>query len=236
MIARAREDLEWAAAHDNRALEGSTLGRLGEMLARDGQIKEANGAFSRAREIFIELDQPVHLAYLALSTAIVDPLASDPAAAERELRSAAEFFEDAGAKHIAASLLPVLASALVAQGQADEAISLSRRTEEIAAGDDLDAQIKWRIARAQALILRNQLPEAERYAREAVDLAAPSDMILLSGDALTCLGEVMLAARSPSEAVPVVEQALAVYEAKGDNVSASRRRKTLDRLSGSRAI
>ena len=235
VIALARRDLEWAAAHDNRALEGSTLGRLGEMLACDGQVEEAAEVFGRARTVFEELDQPVHLAYLTLSTALVEPLASDPATAEGELRSAAEFFERAGATHISASLLPVLASALAAQGKSDEALALSRRTEEIAAPDDLDAQVRWRIARAQAHIERDEVPEAERHARSAVELAEAGDMILLSAAALTCLSEVMLAAGSPSEAVPALERALAHYEAKGDVVSAGRRRKTLDGLSGTRA-
>ncbi len=236
VVARAREDLEWARAHDNRALEGSTLGRMGEMLARAGKVGHAQQAFADARAIFEELDLPVHISYLALSTAIVEPLASDPAAAERELRPAIEYFEDSGAKHIAASLIPVLAGALVAQDRADEALELSERTEEIAASDDLDAQVKWRIARAQALTASNHLAEAERFAREAVDVAEPGDTVVLHADALSCLGEVLLAARSPSEAVPVLERAVELYEAKGDVVSTAQRRATLDALSGTRFL
>ena len=236
MIARARDDLEWARAHDNRALEGSTLGRMGEMLARAGKTGHSQQAFADARAVFTELDLPVHLAYLALSTTIVEPLASDPAAAERELRPAVEFFEESGANHIAASLLPVLASALAARGEVDEALTLSERTEEIAAQDDLDAQVRWRIARAQGLTAANELAEAERFARQAVEVAEPGDTIVLSADSLSCLGEVMLAARSPSEAVPVMERALELYEAKGDVVSAAKRRATLDALTGTKFL
>lgn len=236
VIARARLDLEWAHAHDNRALEGSTLGRLGEMLARAGKSAEAAEAFIKARAVFEELDLPVHVAYLALSTAGVEPLASDPAAAERELRPAVEFFEEAGARHIAASLLPVLAGALVAQGRVEEGLELSERTEEIAASDDLDAQVKWRIARAQGMIAANRLPDAERFAREAVDVAGPADMIVLEADALSCLGEVLLAARSSSEAVPMFERAISLYDVKGDVVSASKLRATLDALTGTRFL
>ncbi len=236
VVARAREDLDWARAHDNRALEGSTLGRMGEMLARAGRVEEAQQAFADARAVFLELDLPVHVAYLALSTAVVEPLASDPQAAERELRPAIEFFEGSGATHIAASLMPVLAGVLVEQGRVEEALELSERTEQIAAMDDLDAQVKWRVARAQALTASNHLAEAERFAREAVEVAAPGDTVILDADAHSCLGEVLLAARSPSEAVPVLERALELYETKGDVISAAQRRTTLDALSGTRFL
>jgi tetratricopeptide (TPR) repeat protein len=236
VIARARGDLEWARAHDNRALEGSTLGRMGEMLARSGKVGHAQQAFADARALFTELDLPVHLAYLALSTTIVEPLASDPVAAERELRPALEHFEETGATHIAASLLPVLAGALAAGGKVDEALELTERTEETAASDDLDAQVRWRVARAGALTAANELADAERFAREAVDFAEPADTVILTADSLSCLGEVMLAARSPSEAVPALERALQLYEAKGDVVSAAKRRATLDALSGTKFL
>jgi tetratricopeptide (TPR) repeat protein len=236
VIARARGDLEWARAHDNRALEGSTLGRMGEMLARSGKVGHAQQAFADARALFTELDLPVHLAYLALSTTIVEPLASDPVAAERELRPALEHFEETGATHIAASLLPVLAGALAAGGKVDEALELTERTEETAASDDLDAQVRWRVARAEALTAANELADAERFAREAVDFADPADTVVLTADSLSCLGEVMLAARSPSEAVPALERALQLYEAKGDVVSAAKRRATLDALSGTKFL
>ena len=236
VISRAREDLDWARAHDNRALEGSTLGRMGEMLARSGKVSDAQKAFADARAVFVELDLPVHVAYLALSTAIVEPLASDPEAAERELLPAIELFVSSGASHICASLLPLLAGAVVEQGRVDEALELSERTEEISASDDLDAQVRWRVARAQALIAANRLAEAERFAREAVEVAEPGDTVVLTADARSCLGDVLLAARSPSEAVPVLEGALGLYAAKGDVVSEARLRTTLDALSGTRFL
>jgi tetratricopeptide (TPR) repeat protein len=232
VIARARAGLEWARSHDNRALEGSTLGRMGEMLARVGEVKAAEEAFAQARDLFTELDLPVHVAYLALSTGSVEPLASDPPASENELRPAVEFFEESGARHIAASLLPMLASAVIAQGRVAEGLEMSERAEDIAAADDLDAQVRWRIATAEGLVAQSLLPE--RIAREAIDVAEPADMIVLEADSHACLAGVMLAARSPSEAVPALERALALYERKGDRVSASRTRGTLDSLAGTR--
>jgi class 3 adenylate cyclase/tetratricopeptide (TPR) repeat protein len=235
VIVRARDDLEWSRAHDNLALEGSTLGRMGEMLARAGRVPEAQDAFAEARRLFDDLGLDVHIAYLAISTGAVEPLASDPATAEGELRSALSFFEEIGAKHIQATVLPMLAATLVAQDRLDEALALTEQAKAMCAPDDLDGQVKWRTAHALALARRGESAEAERLAREAVAQAGASDTVVLHADALACLGEVLLAAEAPSEAVPFIEEAVALYGAKGDVVSAARGRKTLERLAEARS-
>ncbi|MGI9020604.1 MAG: ATP-binding protein [Solirubrobacterales bacterium] len=233
VIARARDDLDWARAHNNRALEGSTLARMGEMLSRAGYVKEAVAAFAEARTTFEELGQPAHLAYLPISTAAVEPLASDPAAAELELRASLEHFESIGAKHIAATVGPMLASAIVRRGRVDEALELTQMAEAVAAPDDLDAQVKWRLARVDTLLATGELAEAERLAREAIAEAEPSDTIILLADSLAALGAVMRAARAPGEAIPAITRAIELYEAKGDVVSAGRQHTVLRLLEGS---
>jgi hypothetical protein len=47
-------------------------------------------------------------------------------------------------------------------------------TEEIAAEDDLEAQIPWRTARAAALASPGSVEKAESFARQAVALAEPT--------------------------------------------------------------
>jgi class 3 adenylate cyclase/tetratricopeptide (TPR) repeat protein len=228
VVARAREDLDWARARGNRSLEGSTLARMGEMLSRSGHADEAASAFESAQLIFEELGHEAHLAYLPISTTAVEPLLSDPAACERELRSALAYFDSIGAKHISATVAPMLAGAIVRQGdRAEEALALTQRAEEIAAPDDLDAQVKWRLARVEALLDLDDLAEAERLAREAIAQAEPTDTTVLLADSLAALGSVMRAAASPEEARPPLQRALGLYEAKGDVVSAGRQRAAL---------
>ncbi len=227
VVARARDDLDWARARGNRSLEGSTLTRMGEMLARSGRAEEAADAFNSARRIFDELGQPAHNAYLPISTAAVEPLRSNPVAAEVELRDALAYFDSIGAKHIAATVAPMLAVAIVRQGRIEEALELTRRAERMAAHDDLDAQVKWRLARVESLLASGDLAEAERLAREAIAAAEPSDTTLLLADALASLGAVMRAARAPTEAVSPITRAIQLYEAKGDVVSAERQHAAL---------
>jgi len=198
------------------------LTRMGEMLARTGRIPDAQDAFAEARAVFGDLGRRSHLAYMPISTAAVEPLASDPAGAERELRFAYEFFDGLGADHILATVGPMLAAALVPQGKIVEAIALTEQAERIAAPDDLDGQVKWRLAKAAALVVSDDHADAERLAREAVALAERTDSVVLHADALAGLGYVLIAAGASGEAVEPCGCAIELYEAKGDVVSASR--------------
>ena len=235
VIERARDDLGWARSHGNRSLEGSVLTRMGEMLARAGRIGEAQDAFAEARGLFDDLGRPSHPAYMPLSTAAVEPLASDPAGAEAELRSAYEFFRGVGADHILATVGPMLAAALVPQGHLTEAVALTEEAERIAAPDDLDAQVKWRLARAAASSAAGERAQAERLAREAVALAERTDSVLLHADSLGGLARVLIAAGADTEALEPAACAGELYEAKGDLVSARRWQTTVERLAAAEA-
>ena len=179
VLERGRTDLAWARSHGNRSLEGSVLTRMGEMLARAGHVPEAQQAFADARSVFKALGRPSHLAYMPISTAAVEPLASDPSGAERELRPAYEFFKEVGADHIIATVGPMLAAALAGQGKTTEALALAEEAERIAAPDDLDGQVKWRLARVAIACADGVPAAAEPYAGDAVELAEVTDSIVL---------------------------------------------------------
>jgi class 3 adenylate cyclase/tetratricopeptide (TPR) repeat protein len=221
VIERARDTLAWARAHSNRSLEGNVLTGMGEMLARAGRIPDAQDAFAEARAVLGELGRS-QVAYMPIWTAAVEPLASDPAGAERELRAAYEFFAGLGADHILATVAPMLAATLVPQGRLVEAIALTERAEGIAAPDDLDGQVKWRLARSAARVAESEHADAERLAREAVALAETTDSILMHADALAGLGYGLVAAGAADEALGPWSSAIELYEAKGDVVSAAR--------------
>lgn len=80
---------------------------------------------------------------------------------------------------------------------------------------------------AKAFARQGRIAEAERLAREAVTLAEGTDDINTHGDALMALAEVDRVGKRPSEAVPVIEQALELYERKGNVVSAGKARALL---------
>ncbi len=61
-----------------------------------------------------------------------------------------------------------LARVLVELGRNDEALELTRESEELAGEDDITAQVPWRRARAKVLARRGASEEAERIARQSV--------------------------------------------------------------------
>jgi Flp pilus assembly protein TadD len=69
--------------------------------------------------------------------------------------------------------------------------------------------------------------EAEALAREAVRLAEPTDFLTIRADALLDLAAVLRRAGQPSDAEESIRSALALYEHKGDVVSAGRARSQL---------
>jgi tetratricopeptide (TPR) repeat protein len=129
-----------------------------------------------------------------------------------------------------ADLAAMLARALEAQGQADEALRFSEISSRIAAEDDLSPQVQWRAARAKALAGFGQTADAEQLAQEAVTLASQSDFLVLRGDALLVLGEVLQVAGRSADAAAAVEAALELFEQKQNTVSAARARTFLSDL------
>ena len=93
-------------------------------------------------------------------------------------------------------------------------------------------QMLWRQARGKVLARRGELDEGERLAREAVALAAETDMLNAHADALLDLAEVLTLADQDARAE--LEQALALYERKGNLVMAERTRSRLAELTAAR--
>ncbi|MBA3428626.1 MAG: hypothetical protein H0U07_08660 [Actinobacteria bacterium] len=118
-----------------------------------------------------------------------------------------------------------LAQALLALGRDDEAEQWLERGRETAPSEERLAQMLWRQARRKVLARRGELQEGERLAREAVALAAETDMLNANADALLDLAEVLALAGQDARAE--LEQALALYERKGNLVMAERTRSRL---------
>jgi tetratricopeptide (TPR) repeat protein len=78
----------------------------------------------------------------------------------------------------------VLAEALYAQGRLDEARQMTEEAQAAAAPDDIDAQVRWRAARAKVLACGGQFPAAWILLDEAEALVAPTSWAVFQAETL----------------------------------------------------
>jgi len=204
---------------------------LGRTLAMQGEFERARQVIADRVALQEELGN-VFVATWAGATQLgaIEMLAGDPVAAEHQLRRAYAALEDAGAVRFLSTVAAELANALYAQGRFEEACRYTEVSEKISASDDYESQILWRSVRAKAFAREGRLDHGEQLVREAVALSEATDDINLHGDALVALAEVLCLAERPSEAIPVIQQALNLYRQKGNLVSADKARALLGEL------
>ncbi len=213
------ETLERVKGHPvNEAWVHEHQGRLEAML---GNFETARAAISDSRSIARELGATHMLAVLSLTGGDIEWYAGNTAAEEREHRSGYEAFARSGADSFRATWAALLALSLVRLGRdGEEALELTLESESLAAKDDITAQIPWREARALIFARRGKTDEAEKLAREAVDIAERTDLLNFQGDAHMALAKVCGLAGRMNEAAEAAESAAERYERKGNVVAA----------------
>jgi tetratricopeptide (TPR) repeat protein len=198
--------------------------------AMRGRFDLARSLYNQALDHAAELGDQLALANSGQPGHLIETLAGDVVAAERHVRRACELLQEMGERGWLASNAGILARALVALGRFDEAEEWSHRAEEMTSTDDVDAHVRWRRARAVVFARWGQFVEAERLARVAVALIGQTDMTNDHGDALMDLAEVLELASKHTEAADAIEQAVGLYERKGNVVMSERARSSLAEL------
>jgi ATP/maltotriose-dependent transcriptional regulator MalT len=203
----------------DRLLTASILSSLAVLLAMRGKFGEARAHWARAQALWEELGMTHHRAMRAIDASTIELLAGDAEAAERELRAGYRMFEELGDVHLRPTVAAYLAVLLAQAGGSEEAEEFAHFAESHAWEDDIVTQVMWRVARAQVEAPAGGTAVAEVLAREAVELAAPTDFLDLQATALLALARVLREAGSV-EAADVAARAQAVYERKGNVVGA----------------
>ena len=201
----------------DRLLTASILSSLAVLLAMRGEFGEARAQWARAQAFWEELGMPHQQAIRAIDASTIELLAGDAEAAERELRTGYDLLVEIGDVHLRPMLAAYLAAVLVEKDNLEDADALASYAESHSWEDDIVTEVMWRVARAQIQAHKGEAAEAERLARGAVDLAAPTDFLDLQATALLALARVLREAESP-QAASVAAQAQAVYERKGNIV------------------
>jgi tetratricopeptide (TPR) repeat protein len=185
-----------------------------------GRIDEAREYCSRAAAIFEELGLRLPLAGLSQVAGAVELLARAAPAAEEWLRRGLEILGPAASTGRGGRLqAALLAESLYAQERFDEAEALARSADRAAVDEDVHTEVLWRSISGRLAARRDERDLAERYAREAVELAAGTDALNLHGDALASLAYVLHLHGKAEEALAARDEAEDRYRRKG-NVAA----------------
>jgi tetratricopeptide (TPR) repeat protein len=209
--------------------EAVILNHLAGLYAMQGRAEEARQVLARGLAAFEELGATM-TSSVTHPASFVAMLAGDVATAEAHLRRDYRRLEQMGERNYLATTAAFLAQAVAAQGGHDEAERLIAVSRDAGAGEDLLAQVVTQGLLARILAARGQLAEAEELARSAVTLAARTDFLNQHGDALLELAGVLAETRRTREARAAVDEALGLYERKGNLIAAARARQQLERL------
>jgi tetratricopeptide (TPR) repeat protein len=198
----------------------------GMLQAQLGEQEQGLTMFDAAEAICRKSEVWDGLALTSFFRSWLYELVDDWASAESELRSCFEQFAAAADRGMRQLVAGRLARVLVRVGNLDEAEDLARSASREGDADDFSEQVAWRQGLALVEAARGRYVQARKVAREAVDLAERSDWLNLHAETLEDLAAVESAAGKIGDASTALDQAIALYERKGNRVAAERTRRT----------
>ena len=223
---RLCEEIIARSTGDQKA-EAVTLRSLAHLHAKRGEFDIARDEYRRARRTLEELGWKFHAALTSIDSGPIEMLAGDPVAAEAELRHDYEALDRLGDRNYISTVAAYLAEALCQQGRFDDASTMASFSADVAAPDDVYTQVALRRVRGKVHSWFRRHDAAEATCREAVDLSRTEDDPTDQANALSDLALVLRAAGRDAEAIAAGTEALALYERKGNVVSAARTRQSL---------
>jgi predicted ATPase/class 3 adenylate cyclase len=213
------------AARDEPATRAFCNGAQAVLEAMRGDFTAARELIVAGRRALEELGLPVWVAVTGQEAFFVEMLAGDPGAAAATLRQSHDSLDEMGERSFRSTIDALLAHALCALGEYDQADRFSRASESETAPEDAFSQVLWRGARAKVLAHRGDVEAAEAAAREAVEIAGRTDLLNTQADALLDLAEVLALAGREDEARAAARDAAGRYEQKGNRTSLDRARR-----------
>jgi class 3 adenylate cyclase/tetratricopeptide (TPR) repeat protein len=200
-------------------------------LALAGRLDDARAEYRDLATQFEDRGGTMDLALLlGMSAPEIERLAGDPAAAIELGKRGCELFEASGDRSWLSTATGNMGQAYYELGDLDAAEEAAARADELGASDDVATQLVVRGVLAKVCARRGKFEEAERLAREAVEIAGSIDMVLARGQAYEDLGEVLWLAGRHAEAGAAFGEAVRIYEPKGAVAAVDRARRRLAEL------
>jgi class 3 adenylate cyclase/tetratricopeptide (TPR) repeat protein len=197
-------------------------------LAMLGRFEEARALLTSVRTDLTDRGAKLQLAVATAQVGVeLELLAGDPAAAATLGEEGCGLLEQAGERSFLSTAAGYLAQALYALGDLEAAENRASSAAVLGASDDALTQTLSRQVRAKVLAARGRHAKAEEVAREAIALAAATDLLNVQADAYSDLADVLTLGGKADQAGAALAQALGHYERKGNIVMAERTRARL---------
>jgi tetratricopeptide (TPR) repeat protein len=206
-LARCRTILEETS---NRRVQANCLIRIGGLEGLAGRFDAARAAVEQARAIMDDFGLRHLKAHSSDVVVLIELLAGDQVAAEREARAAYAILGEMGDRTYQAGEAYLIAEALEAQGRSEEAEKWLAVHDELGdPGERADSAL-----RAKIMARRGLLDDAEELARFELEQGSESPVPNFTDPRFT-LAEILARAGRTEEARQAAEEALERYEAKG---------------------
>jgi len=222
--ARRSEQLRHECAHEPLQ-EALLVGVEAVLVAMQGRLDEAAELERLSRQLMREVGEWIWISFFWL--AWIALWTGRAAETERRLRPGYERLKSLGSTSHFSSFAYLLSNAVYLQGRYDEAEALTYECEAACRANDVHSHIMWRSTRAKVLARRGRLSDAKTLAREAVEYGSTSDFLSARADASMDLAEILELDGDRQGMTAMVEEAIRLYELKGNVLSAVQARSRL---------
>jgi DNA-binding SARP family transcriptional activator len=208
-------------APDDRELHAAVLPSIGELEARNAVGDRWRRHFDAAKAIIddLGLEWPLGAAVYPIRLGVAELAAGEPGRAVELLRWSCSTLDRIGDVSRLATVAPLTAQALLELGLSDEVEHFASWGRDIAAADDLDAQVRWRLATAGLRSSQGRHVEAIALARESVALLADTEFIVLQGLACVALANTLRTSGDEPAALAAAHEARRFATAKQDQAA-----------------
>ncbi|MEY2433790.1 MAG: hypothetical protein QOC92_3515, partial [Acidimicrobiaceae bacterium] len=195
------------------SLEATSLRCLAVLELLRGRPDKARSMLADARQVVADLGLRHGLMETELFAGFIEAMVGDQVAAEPHFRTAMEGMDALGVGADAGQAAALLARSVLAQGRIEEADRYATESERMA-GHNLKTAIAWRAVRAEILAAQGRNDEAAAMARDAVNVAVGTDLVLDHAEACLALSRVLTAAGDAKGAKDARDDTHRLYGAK----------------------
>jgi class 3 adenylate cyclase/tetratricopeptide (TPR) repeat protein len=214
----------------SRYTEGFARIAQGALSTMAGDRELGRSMVTTGRQVLYEIGQDVVAASSRMMVARAEMVAGDFRQAEDELRVGYGTLKQMGERGFLSTVAAVLAVVLCEQGRHEEAAPYAQEARELGAADDLTTQLFWRCGQAEVLASRGEIEQARQLIQEGQVLIDGTDSTDDRAVALLSRAAVEKAADNRDGARTALDQAIGLFEAKGDIAGVGYARRLIDEL------